>query len=227
MRCEQFEHRLNEVLDQRRDPVQDRALCWHAQTCLSCRELLDTHQRILSAFRLQKAGVGSRLTPQSSPSDRRFGNRSVALAALLATACAVPLLIGSWIHSTRSGQARHEPPIAPRDYIAGAPDLRLPSSRPHVAEPAPPNPDTEAFAISWSELRELKLDWLLHDLEMPQQTGADWLSRVREVGGSLRPLTNSVTSTFSILRRTWPGAQPAKSTGADQAFLPLESDLLA
>jgi hypothetical protein len=227
MRCEQFEHRLNEVLDQRRDPAQDRALHRHAQTCSACRGLLDTHRQILSAFRLRKAGTVRPLPPQSSLNDRRIGNRSAALAALLATACAVPLLIGSWMSATRSGQTKPDPLIVPQGYSVAASDQGLPSSRPPIAQPAPPDSSPEALAISWSGLRELNLEWLLHDLDMPQQTRADWLSRVREVGGSLRPLTNSVTSTFSILKRTWPGTQPTKSTGADQAFLPLESDLLA
>ncbi len=49
---------------------------------------------------------------------------------------------------------------------------------------------------------------MLPEAEVQELTKAQLLNRVRQMGKSIEPLTSSVSSTLSILKRTWPGTQP-------------------
>ncbi len=226
MRCQQFESRLNAVLDERRDPALDPQLRAHAHTCPPCHGLLETHRQVLSAYRQRNGIAPSQPTRswQNRAPGERPRTRTIALAALLATACAVPLLLSNLPPTGRSEQPQAKLPDSARSRPAVLPHPRPHSVHPTITDSAPATPNPETLDVAWNELRELNLEWLFPDLELPRQQGSEWLSRVRQVGGSLRPLTNSVTSTFSILRRTWPGTHGTESNGADQAHLPSESD---
>ena len=229
MRCQQFESRLNTVLDERRDPALDPQLCAHAHACPLCQRLLETHRQILSAYRHRNGIALSHPTRswQNRAPAAHPRTRTIAVAALLATVCAVPLLRSNLPPARRSERPQTALPDSTRSLPAAPRHPRPHSIHETIADAAPATPNPETLDVAWSELRELNLEWLFPDLELPRQQGSEWLSRVRQVGGSLRPLTNSVTSTFSILRRTWPGAQVTESNGADQAHLPSKSDLLA
>src|SRR5262245_32036158 len=50
MRCDNFEIRLNEVLDQRGSPSEDRELRAHAQSCATCRDLLIGQQLVFTGL---------------------------------------------------------------------------------------------------------------------------------------------------------------------------------
>jgi hypothetical protein len=85
MRCEQFETRLNDVLDLRGDPRRDRPLAAHAAVCGDCRRLLGSYEAMLGGLaEIESFAEASSLdsTPAFS-----FGSRSV-----LAAAAAVVLL---------------------------------------------------------------------------------------------------------------------------------------
>lgn len=51
MRCEEFESRLNEILDRRRNPRSDAELSLHAASCLECGDLLAGYQSLLAGFK--------------------------------------------------------------------------------------------------------------------------------------------------------------------------------
>lgn len=46
MKCIDFEHRLNELLDDRLSPQEDAALVGHAENCVDCREMLAAQENL-------------------------------------------------------------------------------------------------------------------------------------------------------------------------------------
>lgn len=50
MRCDEFEPRLNEVLDERREWLSDGELAAHARSCSACRELATSYEAALHAL---------------------------------------------------------------------------------------------------------------------------------------------------------------------------------
>jgi hypothetical protein len=120
MHCHEFEHRLNEVLDQRGRPEADTLLAEHARRCAGCGERL-------AAQRLVFAGLTQRAVPAPSAALARRAIAQVvharphrapgrtrwwlAASAVLASAAAV-LLAVSLVRYVRSGgpalAARHE-----------------------------------------------------------------------------------------------------------------------
>jgi len=51
MRCDEFETLLNELLDERASPRDNRKLLHHAQDCVACMELLQGHETLLAGVR--------------------------------------------------------------------------------------------------------------------------------------------------------------------------------
>src|SRR5262245_8944043 len=93
MKCDEFEDRLNEVLDERRRPEWEAELRLHCEGCAGCRELAGSYGVLLDGFYALKtpqppADMGHRVVAELRV------RRSVALAtsaaaAVLATAAAV------------------------------------------------------------------------------------------------------------------------------------------
>ncbi len=231
MRCHEFEIRLHELLDRRLEPQWDRLLRAHARTCPNCQDLLRDQQRILDAL----AGRQATVTPSSgrtapSPAARMRPRVKLTWSAGFAIACLVLLpLVSRSLPPTLPQGARPttnqvaesttaQPATTPSQL--GAPELAALS---HVSPSAAPQNE---FPL-WDDWRSLDLGQLLPEAERVRLRSTRWLDRVREVGGSFRPLTNSVSSTFSILKRTWPGTQPRNDSGRDQASLPAKPDQLA
>jgi hypothetical protein len=80
MHCTDFHHRLDALLDARRDPAADQALTAHAANCDRCNQVLSGHVALLQ-------GVSAMPTPQLDPA---FAQRVVTAAALAAPQYASP-----------------------------------------------------------------------------------------------------------------------------------------
>ena len=50
MQCDEFEDRLNAVLDERRRPEWDTELSLHCENCAGCRQLAAAYDRLLDGF---------------------------------------------------------------------------------------------------------------------------------------------------------------------------------
>lgn len=87
MRCQEFENRLNAVLDERTNPESDSRLTAHARDCEECRSLL-TGQRSLFA------GLRQSSVPRLSPA---FSRRAVEQAAVVSAPCAAPAPQRVWL----------------------------------------------------------------------------------------------------------------------------------
>lgn len=111
MKCEEFEDRLNEVLDEHRRPEWDDRLRMHGEHCAACRELAASYGVLLD-------GLSALSTPHA-PADlshrvmadlqvRRKVSQYAALAsAVLATAAAV--MVAAWPMLPKFSTRRESP----------------------------------------------------------------------------------------------------------------------
>lgn len=89
MRCDQFENRLNDVLDRRDDPRRDAPLIAHAATCRECRNLAAAYEVLTDGASELRNSMS--ITPVKLPNER--STPWLALAPLLATAAAAMFLL--------------------------------------------------------------------------------------------------------------------------------------
>jgi hypothetical protein len=112
MHCTDFHHRLDAILDDRRDPATDRQLAAHAGDCHRCRQVLAEHQMLLlGTSRLEAPAPGpdfSRRVVLAAVADRPRAIAKIrwqtgpAIVAVLASAAAMLLAISlTWL--SRSG----------------------------------------------------------------------------------------------------------------------------
>ncbi len=97
MKCEEFEERLNLVLDERRRPGGDDELRLHSEGCPVCRELSAAYERLLDGFYALTtpelpADLSTRVLDEIKvrPAGRR---RAAIVSAILATAAAVAVAV--------------------------------------------------------------------------------------------------------------------------------------
>lgn len=120
MRCEEFESRLNEILDRRRHPRSDAELWLHANSCSECGELLAGYQTLLSGLRRRAAAAApadmpTRVQLQLAHPRRRGAWRDRAPLALVAAALVLAAALpGLWtiVGRTGGGDARPAPTLA-------------------------------------------------------------------------------------------------------------------
>ncbi|MHB8970186.1 MAG: anti-sigma factor family protein [Pirellulaceae bacterium] len=203
MRCDEFDVRLNQVLDRRRSPESDPELRHHAQVCLSCQDQLAMTRRLLDGLDMLDVPpladdfalrVVSQVVPASPlPHRSSWFSWSVAVAALLL----IGLLPGYWLvqQSTR--------PVA-------------------TITPAPHAVDTQALAYSdpsasASGDRAVADDslWAIYGnslLELyPEATRERHRQQVSEIAADLRPIATPFNAAVTAIRRTIPlGRSPER-----------------
>ena len=102
MRCEEFELRLNEILDRRRNPRSDAELWLHATSCPDCGDLLAGYQALFAGFKRREVAaepeaLAARVRLQLGPHRGRGAWRDRAPLALIAAALVVvAILPGLW-----------------------------------------------------------------------------------------------------------------------------------
>ncbi|MCO8124198.1 hypothetical protein NHH03_20815 [Stieleria sp. TO1_6] len=91
MRCEQFQQRMDQLLDQRRELRGDRPLHQHAQRCAECQRRLDLWCKINQALAFQDpeadSAAGS-VTPVAVRHRQRIVHRIATAAAILVASLA-------------------------------------------------------------------------------------------------------------------------------------------
>jgi hypothetical protein len=96
MRCDEFETRLNELLDRRIAPDDDSTLCSHAHRCRKCADSMAAHLAVTAALRdlppespdeaFRFAVMNQLVNEQAAPVDRRRWQWTIALVATAASA---------------------------------------------------------------------------------------------------------------------------------------------
>jgi hypothetical protein len=203
MRCDEFDVRLNQMLDRRRSPENDPQLRHHALVCLSCQERLATTRRLLDGLDMLDVPpladdfalrVVSQVVPASHVQHRSsWFTWEVAVAGMLL----ISLLPGYWLlrQSTR--------PVA-------------------TVTPAPQAVDSQALAYAGSSTsasgdRAIADDslWAIYRnslLELyPEATRERHRQQVSEIAADLRPIATPFNAAVTAIRRTIPvGRAPEK-----------------
>lgn len=230
MRCNEFETRLNHLLDRRRDPRHDRIVANHADDCGDCRRLMDAYLGICEglsglASPVPADDLGERvlceLARQPAPSSRRW------LAPWAAIAAALLVFV-----ATRDRQP-HQPVAAPAPALAAAP-VPVPVI---VAAPAPAQTPSAPVGVLARQATEKYADLardtqsalagmsmlLPHmdidmDLNMDEPAAQsdpvndDASPLTTQVAAGLKPLADSTTGAMSFLWNMLPHSQPAGGT---------------
>jgi len=159
MKCEEFEVRLNEVLDARDRPELTSELRQHCETCRSCREIASAYGIMLDGFYLLttpeapvdlSARVLAALNaePMVTVAQPAHSRRAMWAASLLATAAAVLLVVLPLVQRSRNGVVAVAQPQA-------KPTPTQIATHPRVAVPATVSPQLEEIPLIGSMLASL------------------------------------------------------------------------
>lgn len=209
MRCEQFEFRLQDLLDRRERPEFDASLLEHAEVCGACQRLLAGQELLLAALEQPLPDdtdhqFVARIMAEATawPSRRvRLGNAVMALAGLAAMflLISVPawkLPVSPEEHSKLA--AAGDPESTPGGELAGdsRPQPRL-DADPSASSPGPFLPEVPFHLDEYLSLLEFHGDNLQH---------------VDQLAGGFRPLASSLSFAFDAFRRSFPlGRDPRGS----------------
>ncbi len=223
MTCEEFEDRLNEVLDERRRPEWDAPLRMHGHSCAACRELAASYGVMLD-------GLHALPTPEPAADlpvrvlDRLYAlpatrRRRTLMAAALATAAALmvavqlPLQFGGQ-GARQTAQVAAPQPMALADVDADpfAGFYGLPLLGPVLTAIRDSDETTDPYAelakgtgqgLATVVLRMPGIGLQGFLAPAPNRLGglSMWPNQVSE---ELRPVTESMTETLNLLMRVFP-----------------------
>jgi hypothetical protein len=216
MQCEEFEDRLNGVLDERRRVEWDDELRLHCDHCADCRRLAADYDALFDGFYAlttpePPADLGLRVLLETRPAQTPK-KRAMAPLAVLATAAAIVIAISPLVwrtSQTSNSNAVVQTPVDKQPH----PIKRLPLV-PELLSIAE-TPGGDPYAGLAKETGQGLANVVLYvpgvggtkgiiDVEADNQPA--WAVQMSE---GLRPLTNSVTDTFNLLLRSLPVSQLA------------------
>jgi hypothetical protein len=222
MHCQEFEARINALLDARQSPEGDSLLNAHAASCAACLQLLAGQQTLFSG--LAEAVIAPpdrdfarRVVAQAVARERAVENRSrwPVVVALLATAAAllvgVSLLLSSGSRVDR-GIARS---TATPHFVAKS---KRPAGRLAMIDSGPRLSDrhgTQRVAITGADLlleaprlpqRLVSYGGAMDEMMVGLPNAARRLDEVEEVVPGIRPLRFSLSLIWDTLVQTVPAA---------------------
>jgi hypothetical protein len=182
MHCVQFEMRLNQLLDDRRDPEGDLALSQHALECSECADLL-LGQEVL------RRGVEMRLLNEPTA-----GRDLAVRVAAEVTRCSRDSAWRRWTWSIAT--------IAAAVLLAVALQHRLGGSRDTVPADRLAMPD----ASSDEGTNRGLYDRAVAGIQMLRADSPQWAEQMAD---GLKPVAESMSAALHGLRRTFSGGEPA------------------
>ncbi len=220
MRCSDFHHRLDALLDDRQDPAADSQIAAHAATCDNCCEYLHQQTELLaglsrlsvpaldSAFAQRVVALAAaKVRPVRSPWPLR--RISWAIGVALSSAAAMLLAISAVWYAHRPEWTVADSNFAPVRVTSGS---RLPTFAPFftppyfshkpVASPAAKSKITIADVL----LESPRLPSHLHGYcgALDELAIAQRLEEFEQLAPALRPLRASLTLLWDTLWRTIP-----------------------
>ncbi len=227
MQCEEFEDRINAVLDERRRPAWDAELSLHCDACADCRKMAETYDHLLDGFHA--------LTAPEAPDDlalrvlvdlqneraprRRFTRRT----AIMATAAAILVAIGPLLHTTPEPQvATSNPPQqvakrfdaratrAPLEELPLVPEL-LSMTNATKGDPFAGIAKGTGQGLANVMLFVPGVGGGKGIMDVPPKKAPSEPSWTEPMSEGLRPITNTVSETFDLLIETLPVSQLARS----------------
>ena len=181
-KCHQFEERMNDLLDRRLSVSNDPILNQHALHCSDCDSRLETQARISECISyLDGVQLAS---SESANSKSRSASFWFAAAAVCLAIVSVTASLLRFDQPTTIAQL--DPPVV-EEAIAVEPPM-----------PAQENSNDELDTLY--AINSLATSLLMMDDLIPEEI----TQRIEQAADPIRPLTNSVSSTISVLRRTIP-----------------------
>lgn len=224
MQCEEFEERLNQLLDRRVRPETDAALLAHAQMCSGCRETLEAQQALFDTLDsldspeptadFSRRVVGKVVTQRRA----RTWRRTVFFLAGLAAGIVLAIFIVPRGSESDSGVGRSNsvpkvpdprPPEAPTTTVVEADD---PPEGPAEEMAAAQPPATDPYAEFLEAVRLQQ-----EELADAQKNGDRYLVALEDWGntlvalpsgpiepdslpGGIKPLAESIGAAFDLLQ---------------------------
>lgn len=223
MRCDEFENRLNAVLDARRNPADDRPLARHAEVCRHCRQL---------AAAMDLIGESLRWSQQEEP-DPRITERVMAELATNSPAAGRPWSV--WAHITLAAAAAllaaivlrpNERPLPHRPVVAQTlPEAVAPTTKQLALLDSPPDVPvgelareaTSRYAALARNTHESLSDvWSLWQPKvMPAAGSGEPVAAadeplLTEMASGLRPLAESTSGAMGFLLNLLPQGTPGQ-----------------
>lgn len=237
MNCEQFQQRLNEVLDERADPAGDSHLSGHAADCDDCRAALVGSRvllRGLSRLRVPavRADFSERVVAAAiAPASREPRSRLwLAGGVLLASAAAAMLAVSIVWYARRGAENVVSRPDKPTTELQPTGPRRGPRGFatlvPGKARRAP-----SPMAVTGGDLliEAPRLPDHLRSyggaidslaLSLPQT--AEQFNQMEQLAPGFRPLRISLALLWDTLCRTLPGAHSQEPPRSRTSFSPLD-----
>ena len=201
--CLEFERRLNEVLDARENPRDDHTIVGHAMECFQCDRYLATQVHILEA--VNTAGLAKCEKPIAA---NRESDHQSRRAWFIGAALSICVVIGFSLPRHAEKSDADQPTMLAKVTPAENAAVEL-----MVESPAEVDESSTTMMVAMDGAVESWNQFLASSTE-----NAEWLE---PVATPIRPLADSMTSTFNVLRKTMPGVrrmqdQP-RSEGLDSA----------
>jgi hypothetical protein len=227
MRCDEFEARLNDLLDLRLDPTDDLPLADHADDCAICERLLSAYRDSLSALPPQElpapADLSCRVLEHWQSESIELSDRSRGWYLPHFVTAAAAILIAFYLF-------RPDERPAPRPIIRSN-DAQLHTSSPRPAAPSPIRSLAESANADglepWSDLADGAVGVIAEVASLWPQTPAWQISgnasftpaaekppMIAEVASGLKPLAESATGTMHWLLDVLPASGDATRNAA-------------
>ena len=228
MQCEEFEDRLNAVLDERGRVEWDAELDLHRDTCPVCRHLASAYDKLLEGFYALAAPqapddmslrVMAELTARPAERRRTYSRRMLAAASLATAACLLVLVVQArnGAHSAAVIAAADDAKVTGQSDPASATRTAL-AQFPLVPEllAIAESPDGDPYAGLAKETGQGLANVMLFvpgvggsrgiiDAESNASDGsADDPAWAVQMSEGLKPLTDSVTDTVNLILRSLP-----------------------
>jgi hypothetical protein len=233
MQCEEFEARLNAVLDERQRPQWDAELCLHRQACVNCRQLAAAYEILLDGFyelAAPEAPPDMALRVVSEMRVRPPMRHRVSIgAAVLATAAGLLIAIVPWLRNTSNldatastaapaartngglGAARHAAAagIAPLEQLPIVPDLFAVSTSAGGGDAYAELARETGQNLATVMLYVPGIGGAMGIIDADTNLGADESTWTGQMSEGLRPVSDSVAETLNLLLDSLPVTQVA------------------
>ncbi|MHB0955251.1 MAG: anti-sigma factor [Pirellulaceae bacterium] len=207
MRCDEFDRRLNQLLDRRMELAQDSRLRHHAKLCPSCAAQLASARRLLDGLDLWEVpplaeDFALRVVSQVVPASSRVPNRTwISWVMAVAAALLLSLLPSYWFLRQATRPVATLAPAQARDSQARDSQAPAYARASTSAGDDRANGDDSAWTLYRDSLWEL----------YPQAVRERHRQQVSEIAADLRPIATPFNAAVTAIRRTIPmGRAPEK-----------------
>jgi hypothetical protein len=208
MQCEEFEDRLNRLLDHRLSPDDDESLAFHARDCEECAGLFHAQQRLFTGLRIGRIQpspeLATRVVSQqhSEVSRRRAAWRNGGWAVLLASAAS---LGGLALMALKTGD--NPPDIVKKVPVQGGqhgPGLAIagvgPAKSEKIATPDKADERLEEYFV------------VLENIATQISDSKEFDEMSESLEPSIKPIRSSFGLALDALRRTLPRGKESRAT---------------